>query len=100
LNVIRLYAVIIFLGSFLLFQVQPMIAKMILPWFGGSTAVWVTCMLFFQVGLLAGYVYAHAMIRYLRPRVQSWVHALLLVASLAALLLPSTSSVSRWVNSV
>jgi hypothetical protein len=80
-----IYATTIFLSAFLLFQVQPMIAKMILPWFGGSTAVWVTCMLFFQVGLLAGYVYAHAMIRYLRPRVQSWVHALLLVASLAAL---------------
>jgi SAM-dependent methyltransferase len=80
-----IYATTIFLSAFLLFQVQPMIAKMILPWFGGSTAVWVTCMLFFQVGLLAGYVYAHASIRYLRPRVQSRVHALLLVASLLAL---------------
>jgi hypothetical protein len=80
-----IYATTVFLSAFLLFQVQPMIAKMILPWFGGSTAVWVTCMLFFQVGLLAGYVYAHACIRYLSPRAQSRVHALLLAASLLAL---------------
>ena len=79
------YAATIFLSAFLLFQVQPMIAKMILPWFGGSTAVWVTCMLFFQLGLLAGYVYAHAAIRYLNPRRQALVHAALLAASLLAL---------------
>ena len=54
-----LYAVTIFLSAFLLFQVQPIIAKMILPWFGGSSAVWSTCMLFFQVVLLLGYLYAH-----------------------------------------
>jgi hypothetical protein len=76
-----LYAVTIFLGSFLLFQIQPMIAKMILPWFGGTSAVWVTCMLFFQFGLLAGYTYAHASIRYLQPKTQALVHGLLLIAS-------------------
>jgi SAM-dependent methyltransferase len=80
-----IYGAAIFLSAFLLFQVQPMIAKMILPWFGGSTAVWVTCMLFFQVGLLAGYVYAHSSIRYLNPRLQALVHAALLAASLFAL---------------
>ncbi|NNE92654.1 MAG: hypothetical protein HKN23_13490, partial [Verrucomicrobiales bacterium] len=45
----------IFLSAFLLFQVQPIIARYILPWYGGSPAVWTTCMLCFQVGLLAGY---------------------------------------------
>ena len=54
-----LYALTISLSAFLLFAVQPIIAKMILPWFGGSSAVWSTCMLFFQVVLLLGYLYAH-----------------------------------------
>ena len=53
------YALTIFLSAFLLFQVQPLIGKFILPWFGGSPAVWTTCMLFFQVVLLVGYSYAH-----------------------------------------
>ena len=54
------YPLTIFLSAFLLFQVQPLIGKFILPWFGGSPAVWTTCMLFFQVLLLGGYAYAHA----------------------------------------
>ena len=62
-----LYAATIFLSAFLLFQIQPMIAKMILPWFGGSAAVWITAMLFFQSALLAGYLYAHWLIRSLLP---------------------------------
>ena len=49
------FASTIFLSSFLLFLVQPLIARLILPWFGGTAAVWTTCMLFFQVELLAGY---------------------------------------------
>src|SRR5215472_3537996 len=53
------YSLTIFLSAFLLFEVQPVIAKMILPWFGGSSAVWSTCMLFFQVVLLLVYLYAH-----------------------------------------
>ena len=53
------YALTISLSAFLLFEVQPVIAKMILPWFGGSSAVWSTCMLFFQLVLLLGYAYAH-----------------------------------------
>jgi hypothetical protein len=52
-------ATTIFVGSFLFFQIQPVIAHYILPWFGGTLALWTTCMLFFQVLLLAGYGYAH-----------------------------------------
>src|SRR5205814_3635543 len=68
------YAVAIFAGAFLLFQVQPLIAKYILPWFGGSTGVWTTCMVFFQVLLLAGYAYAHVLTRFHSPRAQAAVH--------------------------
>jgi SAM-dependent methyltransferase len=87
-----LYAVTVFLSAFLLFQVQPIIAKMVLPWFGGSSAVWTTCMLFFQMALLAGYAYAH----WLHSRIRGWkqaaLHSALLVASLAALpIIPTTS---------
>jgi hypothetical protein len=81
-----LYAVTIFLSAFLLFQVQPMIAKMILPWFGGSAAVWSASLLFFQLTLLAGYAYAHISIRYLQARAQMILHVALLAAS--CLLLP------------
>jgi hypothetical protein len=56
------------LGAFLLFQVQPVITKKILPWFGGSPAVWTTCVLFFQLVLLGGYAYAHWLIHQARPR--------------------------------
>jgi SAM-dependent methyltransferase len=88
-----LYAVTIFLSAFLLFQVQPMIAKLILPWFGGSAAVWVTCMLFFQIALLLGYGYAHIIVRYVPPERQAIVHIALLVLSVATLpILPNP----RW----
>src|SRR4051812_10596421 len=80
-----LYALTILVSAFLLFQVQPIIAKIILPWFGGSAAVWTTCILFFQVALLLGYLYAHALIRYLKPRAQMIVHCVLLAGSLALL---------------
>jgi SAM-dependent methyltransferase len=79
------YAVTIFLSAFLLFQVQPLIAKFILPWFGGSAAVWSAALLFFQLVLLAGYFYAYVVIRYLKPKQQFWVHAGLLAVSLATL---------------
>jgi hypothetical protein len=78
------YALTIALSSFLLFEVQPVIAKMILPWFGGSSAVWSTCMLFFQLVLLLGYVYAHTLNK-LAPRKQAIAHISLLAISLAAL---------------
>jgi hypothetical protein len=80
-----LYALTILVSAFLLFQVQPVIAKIILPWFGGSAAVWTTCLLFFQMVLLLGYLYAHAVVRYLKPRVQMVVHTCLLLVSAAAL---------------
>lgn len=72
------------LSAFLLFQVQPVISKFILPWFGGSPGVWTTCMLFFQVVLFAGYAYAHVL-TLLRPRYQGIIHAVLVLAALFAL---------------
>lgn len=87
-----LYAATIFLSAFLLFQVQPLIAKIILPWFGGSAAVWSAAMLFFQLCLLAGYSYAHLLTRRFSPKGQMRVHAALLVISCALLpILPSPS---------
>ncbi len=83
-----LYAVTIFLGAFLLFQVQPIVARYILPWYGGSPAVWTTCMLFFQLLLMGGYLYAHLVGTRLDPRRQPMVHAGLLL--LALTLLPIT----------
>jgi spermidine synthase len=80
------YAATIFLSSFLLFLVQPLIARQILPWFGGTAAVWTTCMLFFQTLLLAGYAYAHAANARLAPRAQALLHSVLL--GLALLTLP------------
>jgi SAM-dependent methyltransferase len=78
------YAATIFLSAFLLFLVQPIIAKQILPWFGGSAAVWTTCLVFFQSALLAGYAYADATHR-LGLKRQTWLHIGLLLASLATL---------------
>jgi hypothetical protein len=87
-----LYAATIFLSAFLLFQVQPLIAKFILPWFGGSAAVWSAALLFFQLVLLAGYFYAHCLIRYLGARRQMILHTVLLAASLATLpIIPASS---------
>ncbi|MEO8203158.1 MAG: fused MFS/spermidine synthase [Betaproteobacteria bacterium] len=80
-----LYAITIFLSSFLLFLVQPLIARLILPWFGGTAAVWTTCMLFFQCVLLAGYAYAHATTAKLSPRAQALLHTVLLAAAVATL---------------
>ena len=80
-----LYPLAIFLSAFLLFLVQPVIAKQILPWFGGSAGVWTTCLFFFQFLLLCGYAYAHWSIRVLRPGPQVILHSVLLLASLASL---------------
>ena len=81
-------ATAIFLGAFLLFQVQPLIARYILPWFGGSPAVWTTAMLFFQVMLLAGYAYTHFIVGRLTLRRQVTVHLILLLLTLS--LMPIT----------
>ncbi len=80
-----LFAGTIFGSAFLLFLVQPLIAKQILPWFGGSAAVWSICMVFFQVALLAGYAYSDWISRHLRMRAQALLHVALLLASLAFL---------------
>lgn len=87
------FAAATFLGAFLLFQVQPLIGKYILPWFGGATSVWTTCLLFFQIVLLSGYAYAHLITRIKRPAVQAIVHLLVIAAALAFLpIVPS----ERW----
>ena len=79
------FFVTVFWSAFLLFQVQPLFGKFILPWFGGSPAVWTTCMLVFQVLLLAGYTYAHLMTQYLTLRQQGILHAALLFVALMTL---------------
>ena len=85
-----LFASTILLSAFLLFLVQPIIAKQILPWFGGTSAVWTTCLVFFQVVLLAGYTYSHLATRYLSPKQQARLHIALLVVSLLFLpIIPS-----------
>ena len=80
-----MHAATVFLSAFLLFLVQPLLAKRILPWFGGAAIVWTLCMVFFQLVLLLGYAYAHWAANRLRPRGQAWVHIALLAASLAFL---------------
>lgn len=90
-----LFIASVFLSAFLLFQVQPVIARYILPWYGGSPGVWTTCLLFFQIGLLGGYAYAHGLVSLLRKRrrLQAGIHLGLLFLSLA--LLPITPS-AEW----
>jgi hypothetical protein len=77
---VTLYASALFLGAFLLFQVQPLVGKLVLPAFGGTPAVWMTCLMFFQTLLLAGYAYAHLLATRLPPRAQAWTHGGLLAA--------------------
>jgi hypothetical protein len=80
-----LYRVAIFVSAFLLFSVQLILGKAILPWFGGTPAVWTTCLMFFQIVLLAGYGYAHFSIAWLSARRQARVHAALLLLAVASL---------------
>ncbi len=87
------FAIVITLSAFLIFLVQPLIAKQILPWFGGSAAVWTTCMVFFQSALLAGYAYADWAPRRFGVRKHARIHAALVAISLIAL--PITVS-SFW----
>ncbi len=75
----------LFLSAFLLFSVQPVVARMVLPRLGGSPAVWNTCVCFFQAALVLGYAYAHVIAGKLRPRAQVTLHVLVLAAALAAL---------------
>jgi len=79
------YCLVSLIGAFLLFQIQPIISKFILPWFGGSPGVWTTAMLFFQVLLFGGYSYAHLLSKW-KPKQQALIHGGALLAAL--LLLP------------
>jgi len=87
-----MYAATVFVSAFLLFQVQPLISRTILPWFGGSPAVWTTCMLFFQSALFLGYAYAHTAERKLAPRWQAAAHFALLLGALALARIEPSSS--------
>jgi len=80
-----LYFITIFIGAFLLFQIQPLIAKLILPYFGGGAAVWTACLLFFQAFLLLGYSYAHGLTQLNNHKKQVMTHVTLLVISLFTL---------------
>ena len=80
-----LYAITIFLSAFLLFVVEPMAAKQLLPTLGGSSAVWTTCLVFFSVVLLLGYLYAHWISSRFKPIQQALIHIVLLTAALLTL---------------
>ncbi len=83
---LALFGFTVFCSAFLLFQVQLIIAKYILPWFGGTPAVFTTCMLFFQIFLLLGYSYAYLIDGWLSPRAQAVVHSLLIIIAVAVLM--------------
>ena len=85
IGVTSLFASTIFLSAFLLFQVQLIIAKYILPWFGGTPATFTTCILFFQILLLLGYLYAHFIDTHLSPRGQAVIHSALIALAMLAL---------------
>jgi len=80
-----LYATAIFASAFLIFLVQPMVGKRILPWFGGVPSVWSLCLAFYQTVLFLGYAYAHLLIRFVKPSLQLWIHAVAVAAALASL---------------
>ena len=83
-----LYALTIFLSAFLLFVVEPMVAKQLLPTLGGSSAVWTTCLVFFSIVLLLGYLYAHWVSSRFTPTQQAVIHILLLTAALMMMGVP------------
>ncbi|MGI9592927.1 MAG: hypothetical protein ACR2P8_16285, partial [Myxococcota bacterium] len=87
---VSLFVVAIFAAAFLIFLVQPMVGKRILPWFGGVPAVWMLCLAFYQTTLFLGYAYAHALDRFAPPRLHPWLHGLLVVGAFLSLpVLPS-----------
>jgi len=92
-GLIGLYAGALFLSAFLLMWVQPLFTKMVLPLLGGSSSVWNTAMMFFQIVLLAGYAYAHVLDRFAAPRRQPWIHGIVLLGGL--LFLPLAIEQSR-----
>ncbi len=91
-GIVVLFSAAVFLSAFLLFQVQPLIGKAILPWFGGTPGVWTTCMLFFQMLLCGGYLYSHMLTGKIPTHRQGQVHVTLLIVSLLLLqILPDPS---------
>lgn len=92
-GLIGLYVGVLFLSAFLLMWVQPLFTKMVLPLLGGSSSVWNTAMMFFQIVLLAGYAYAHVLNRFAIPRRQPWIHGIVLLGGL--LFLPLAIEQSR-----
>src|SRR5881409_3348973 len=84
-HIVLLIAPTIFLSAFLLFCSEPMVGKMMLPLLGGAASVWITCLLFFQLMLLAGYVYAHLLERFATIRLQIVVHSAMMLAALTFL---------------
>src|SRR5271169_4227762 len=92
-RLISLYVGVLFLSAFLLMWVQPLFTKMVLPLLGGSSSVWNTAMMFFQIVLLAGYAYADVLNRFAAPRRQPWIHGMVLLGGL--LFLPLAIAQSR-----
>src|SRR3989442_15696395 len=78
-NIVLLFGPTLFLSAFLLFCFEPMVGKMVLPFLGGAAAVWVTCLLFFQLMLLTGYAYAHVLEHYGSVRRQIIVHSMMML---------------------
>src|SRR5512136_1282222 len=91
-----MYGATMFLSAFLLFVVQPLIGKYVLPWFGGTPAVWTTCMLFFQALLLGGYGYAHVLASRWSPRRQALFHLSLALLTILAVLWFSILPFQAW----
>src|SRR5262245_58314523 len=89
-----LFAAAMFVNALLLFLVQPMFAKLLLPRFGGSPAVWTTCMLFFQSALLAGYAYSHSVVKLRRPWAQTITHAAMIGLPILTLPIALSSAVA------
>lgn len=85
------FALTVVLSAFLLFLVQPLVGKVVLPWFGGAPAVWTTCLLFFQLVLLGGYAWSHLVVRRLQGEWQRRAHVALLCAAVLALLVTTAS---------
>ncbi|MFT5351840.1 MAG: hypothetical protein ACI9MF_002665, partial [Gammaproteobacteria bacterium] len=92
------FALSIFLSAFLLFLIQPIIARYILPWYGGTAMVWSMCLLFFQVTLLAGYLYAHLIRLFLRPSQQAMIHVFLIICAITLLPISPDATLIPEVN--
>jgi hypothetical protein len=97
-GLVLVFALTIFVSAFLLFQVQPLISRFILPWFGGSPAVWTTCMLFFQVLLFGGYAYAHFSVKHLSTAKQGRMHLAVLIAAVAMVATALVLFLTGWTD--